>query len=434
MQRRGPMTLRNDRGTTIIFVAVAMFGLLSFAAIAFDMGVMMAARAQVQTSADAAALAAAQTMAFETKVLADIQKVGQAVGTQNKVWGATPDIQLTDITFPNCPPTLAWSVTEKCVQARAYRTVARGNPVPTYLANVFGLSSQGVQATATARAVAANSTNCLKPWAVADKWFDSAGPWAQTSTFDAAAGDSYVPPTATDYGNGFSQRTAPDVPDYYGYQMVLKLPSPGQGVNEIPINAAGWAMELSLNSTAGPVNSTPAYVGNITGCTTDIVSIAPVGSNCNGVVNPAVGCLNGRPGSTGANNDKAIDDFIAANDPDATWVNGSGTNGWKTGSITNATQSPSNRIVPVGIFDLPQLLASGCTGTLCVPRIVNIVGFFIEGTCQTPGVTHDAYLDCPGGGNAKNAIIGRLVNYPALIATSGGNVAGAWGQVIVLVR
>jgi hypothetical protein len=428
------MGIRSERGATIIFVAVAMFGLLAFSAIAFDMGVMMVARGQAQTAADAAALAAAQTMAFETKVLADIQAVGQAAGLENKVWGTDASIELTDITFPNCPPTLTWSVTEQCVQARAYRTVARGNAVPTYLANTFGLASQGVQATATARAVAANATNCLKPWAVADKWLESTGPWAQTSTYDAASGDSYVPPSATDYGNGFSQRTSPNVPDYYGYQMVLKLPNPGQGANEIPINAAGWAMELSLNSTGGPLNSTGAYTSNITGCTTDVVAISPPGGNCDGGVNPAIGCLNGRPGSTGANNGKAIDDFIAANDPGARWVNGSGTNGWKTGSVTNSTQSPSSRIVPVGIFHLPELLASGCTGTLCIPRIVNIVGFFIEGTCQTPGVTQDAYLDCPTGGNAKNAIIGRLVNYPALIATTGGTIAGSWGQVIVLVR
>jgi hypothetical protein len=46
----------------------------------------------------------------------------------------------------------------------------------------------------------------------------------------------------------------------------------------------------------------------------------------------------------------------------------------------------------------------------------------------------ESYLACPGGGNEKAAIVGRLVSYPGLSIPGGGTVAGSFSQVIVLVR
>jgi hypothetical protein len=430
------MLIRSERGATIIFIAIAMFGLLAFAAMAIDHGALMAARGQAQTSADAAALATAQAMAFDnTSDVNYFKAVGQAAGKANKVFGYQPDILATDIEVPlTCPPSPPWASDNSCVRARAYLTSARGNPLPTFFAKTFGLSTQGVQATATARAIAGNATNCLKPWAVADKWLDTqAGGWDQNALYQPANGDSYTPPSATSYGNGFSDRDGSGLPTYHGYQMVLKYSNPGQGQNSLPINSAGWAMELSLNNAAGPINSTGAYVGNITGCTTDVVAINN-GTACGTTVNPANGCLDVRTGSSGANNKTAIEAFIQANDPDATWVDGTGGD-WKTGKITNSAQSPSSRIVPVAIFHLPEYLAAGYDGTNGIVRVVNIVGFFVEGTCQSiPNSKQEPYLQCPTGGSAQASIVGRLVNYPALAVPTGGTVMGSFGQVIVLVR
>ena len=139
-------------------------------------------------------LAAAQSMAFDnSKDEAHFKLVGQKVGQSNAVWGAFPDILLSDIDFPNCPPTLAWSTTEKCVRAHVYRNQARNNPLPTFFANTFGLASQGVRATATARAIAANATNCLKPWAVGDEWLDTqVGGWSQSAESQPADGGMYT--------------------------------------------------------------------------------------------------------------------------------------------------------------------------------------------------------------------------------------------------
>ncbi|MEO5897268.1 MAG: pilus assembly protein TadG-related protein, partial [Vicinamibacterales bacterium] len=301
------MGIRSQRGATIIFVAVAMFGLLAFAALAVDYGILWVARGQAQTAADAAVMAAAQSMAFDsTKDFAAFKVVGQAAAKQNKVWGQAPYIEPADIDFPACPPSPGLPADPTCVHAHVYRNQAHSNGIPMLFGSTFGINFQGVQATATARAVAANATNCLKPWAVADKWLDSQpGGWSQFATYDAAAGDSYTPPSANNFGNGFSARDVNGVPTYYGYQMVLKYANPGNGPGSLPINSAGWAMELALNNAAGPINAAGTYQANISDCTSDIVAISPQGSTCT-AVNPLVGCVDVRPGSTGSANSKGV--------------------------------------------------------------------------------------------------------------------------------
>jgi len=187
-------------------------------------------------------------------------------------------------------------------------------------------------------------------------------------------------------------------------------------------------MELALaNDAVGGGNA--EYIANITGCTTETVAIAPAGSTCT-AVNPAVGCIGVKTGSGGNTNSNAIANFISTHDASATWADGAGGD-WKTGKITT-TESPSSRIQPVAIVDIPQYLAAGYNGTNGIVRIVNIVGFFIEGTCETVAFK-EPYLDCPAH-NDKSAVVGRLINYPAMAVSTGGSVTGSFGSVIVLVR
>src|SRR6478672_11789038 len=126
----------NERGAVIIQVAVCLLGLLAFSAFVVDYGVMWVSRSQAQNAADAAALGAAQSLAFDnTKDFNKFQLIGQTIGQSNWVWGQPPDIQLTDITFPPCPPTLDWGP-DTCVKARVFRNQSRGNPLPTFFASL----------------------------------------------------------------------------------------------------------------------------------------------------------------------------------------------------------------------------------------------------------------------------------------------------------
>ena len=85
----------------------------------------------------------------------------------------------------------------------------------------------------------------------------------------------------------------------------------------------------------------------------------------------------------------------------------------------------SPRIVPLLVFNtLAYYLENqppacgGGPGSGCVAQVVNIVGFFVEGMCDT-GVALDAGVTCPDPGND---VVGRLMNYPAQILTGAGSV------------
>ncbi len=113
-----------------------------------------------------------------------------------------------------------------------------------------------------------------------------------------------------------------------------------------------------------------------------------------------------------------------AMDPSASWTD--------SPSPGHVVSSSRPRIVPVAVFDIANMWP-GYTGTNGVVRVVNILGFFVEGTCSGNFVLEQTHM-CPNGGQAQDAIVGRLVNYPGISAPNGGTVAGAFGTIITLVR
>ncbi|MGH2394838.1 MAG: pilus assembly protein TadG-related protein, partial [Candidatus Limnocylindria bacterium] len=57
--RSGQVSKLDERGSTIVFVSLAMAALLSIVALAVDVGMLYTARGEAQRAADAAALAGA---------------------------------------------------------------------------------------------------------------------------------------------------------------------------------------------------------------------------------------------------------------------------------------------------------------------------------------------------------------------------------------
>ena len=94
----------------------------------------------------------------------------------NNVWTAAPTAQVSWA----CPAGVAGS----CVRVDVYRNGEFGStPLPTIFGKLLNISSQGVRATATARVATGNATNCMRPFAVADKWIDNVDP-AESQEFD----------------------------------------------------------------------------------------------------------------------------------------------------------------------------------------------------------------------------------------------------------
>ena len=162
---------RNERGAVLIQVAVALLALLALSSFVFDYGVMWVSRRQAQNSADAGALSGAISLAFDSSTDQDAARVKAiALARRNRVWAQEPDVTNADVTFPPCPPG-APGLPDTCVKVDVFRNQrAGGSPLPVFFSRLVGLTNQGVRATATAQIITGDTTDCLKPWAILDRW------------------------------------------------------------------------------------------------------------------------------------------------------------------------------------------------------------------------------------------------------------------------
>jgi hypothetical protein len=176
----------------MIQVALASVVILGFSALAIDYGVLLVARAQAQNAADAGALAAATTLAFDTMADLEFDRAQQsavAVASTVPVWGQPAGVELPEICdlvsspsdplvaglcpmlgeFPPLPARTGIGAT-----VRVNRNGNFGSArLPTYFARLFGVNAQDVRAQATAVVVPANTSTCVWPVAIPDFWFDN---------------------------------------------------------------------------------------------------------------------------------------------------------------------------------------------------------------------------------------------------------------------
>ena len=398
-RRRGPA---DDRGAVLVHVALAMLVLIAFCALAIDYGALLVSRNQAQNAADAAALAGASSLAFDDPDdITRAKAAAAAVAQLNLVLGAAPSIiPATDVLLVNpCPPGTI-GLPDKCIRANVYRSVARSNALPTFFAQILGLTTQDIRATATAQVLTGNATDCMKPWAVADRWQEhwengapSTAPWTPDSVFDkymksgndmvpdpsVTTPDVYIAPTATDPGSGFTPFDANGNPTTdYGMQFTLKI-----GSNQDRLSA-GWFQALDLPNPDGTSGSGgDDYRNNIANCNRTVFAIGDtIPTETGDMIGPTK---------------QGVDDLVAK-DKGASFntttksIQGSCAPGVCADGLYHAT---SPRIVPVVLFDVDSFFDGSPNGKSSV-TIANIMGFFVEGM----------------GGTGNKDVIGRLVAIP----------------------
>lgn len=133
-----------QRGAILIWMAFFLVVMMMFIGLAMDASKVAATRAQLQATADAAALAGASSIDSKTgKILADgARSRAELAGSQNHAFVDEPvpviindgDVELTDTT---CKVTV-------------YRDPARSTGIVTYFAKVFGEQNTLMRASATA--------------------------------------------------------------------------------------------------------------------------------------------------------------------------------------------------------------------------------------------------------------------------------------------
>jgi hypothetical protein len=263
---------------------------------------------------------------------------------------------------------------------------------------LVGLTKQGVRASAIAQAAAANASDCLKPWAVADRWEEHNPP---AGTFDPTGKtpDVYAPQSGENSPG--TSYTLSDV----GTELTLKLGHPNPAEQITP----GWFQALDLPCDKFG-NGAKCYEENIRGCTNTTYAVG----------NPNMPKENGA--MAGPTKD-GTEDLIAL-DPDAVWdkdlkrVVNSCVEPPYSCSQPGYKQSP--RIVAIPVFDTKEYYDTGGPGQGTV-HVRNIFGFFVD------------RLEGKGG---NKDVVGFLATTAGLSVSNGGTVAqpSSFMKTVQLVR
>ena len=368
---------RSQRGAILVQVAVAMIVLIAFTAFVADYGLMWVARRQAQNAADAGAMAGAIALAFDDfddrSATGPAKLTAQSFALANLVAGDNPDVNInTDVTFPACPD----DGSNTCIRVDVYRNLLHSNALPIWFGQLVGLTDQGVQATAIAQATSGNASDCLKPFAIPDKWddfYDQDAPievneWTPEDHFERTTDDLgnggggggptplvppdvYVAPTETEVGTGFN--LAEDL----GRLLVLKAPGPQESL------APGFFFPIRLPLPGGEMsNGGDDYRENI--------------AMCNGVPVKIGDTLENEPGNLVGPTAQGMQDLYDL-DPDATYNEST----MQIEGSCAQSESPcapiSPRLVAVPVFDT-QVYYDGKLNGLVTLRIANILGFFIN--------------------------------------------------------
>ncbi len=355
------LDFRKSRGSALLMVTVAIAALMSFAIIAIDGAVLMTTKGQLQSAADAAALAGASGLLEGDQALA-IDRAVAFAGFNRAVQDTMHDVSITpdDVSFPQA----------EHIRVVTHRTEATGDALRTYfrrIVNPLRPNTADVTAVAEAWCFDVCTTQCLKPWSIPDRWDDANA----NNAYDA--GETYDPDV-----------TGYRAPGDIGLSIVLKVGNPQQSIapgqffpvryppigypGENPLSGAEWYRTWISECEpypVGPGDQLRTESGNMVGPTR-----------------------------------QGIDNLIAL-DPSASWNAADHT-------VENSDYGLSPRIVLVPFFDPRQPPTSGAS----LVTVTRVGAFFIEGQNNQGDVVGrfmqitTSGAPCPNGGNGSALVRG----------------------------
>lgn len=418
--------LASERGAILIQVAVASLALIAFTMFVVDYGILWVSRHQAQNSADAGALAGAVAIAFDND---DRTATGPAktaaynFALANDIFDADPSVidpsvAPTDIKFyPDDPDAFPDECEDdSCIRVDVYRNQARGNALPMWFGPLVGLSQQGVRATATARVSVANASECLKPWAIPDKWED----WNDDE------GVVENPPQAWTADDEFHKKVeqgpnagqALDPPDYYRKQGTNGPKDPGTGFTLAKDHGRQVTLKFAQGDDAiAPGNFLPVVIPNVDeNCDVGGSCYETNIASCNGIPIGVGDQLVTEPGAKVGPTAHGMEDLIAL-DRDAKWDSDTKEIIDSCAQDEDPCASYSPRIVAVPVFHTDEWYEADKGGRTNVVTVVNILGFFIDHM------------------NGNN-VVGYFVKMPGLSSKGKGSVApdASFLKTIQLVR
>ncbi len=380
-----PQAFRDDRGSVMVVVALAMTALLSMVALAVDLGMLFTARGEAQRVADAAALAGAGSFLQDW----DTPDAEDAARDEAIAYGALNTVRAEGVVI--LPEDVTVDMATHRVTVVVRRTADRGSAIATWFARVFGVDEVDVGARATAEAAPAGAAMCLKPFTLPDAWDDQDG----DGEYDP--GEPYEP-TETGYGSdwrnteGAKNGIDPNgtlYNDDFGRPLLIKEGDPQETL------VASWYFPWDIPQVDGqPHVGADRYRWNIGNCNTSVVYLGQEYMVENG----------GMQGPTR----QGIADLLAK-DPNAEWD-------LDTQSVVNSRYSPwkaSPRVVKIPLFDPRQKLQPGKKPIV----FNNFTDFFVEGMQGKDVIGRFLYASGIGVGSTGTGGMteGPLLKYVHLI-------------------
>lgn len=162
--------LADQAGMAFVLLAISMVAVISAAAIAIDIGLLVTARTESQRAAEAAALAGAGWLLQEPTDAAGALARAKEYGWLNTVRGDSVIVLDEDVDV---------ILDSAKVRVRVNNVIDRGTAIKTFFARVFGVRQVNVRTKAAAWAAPVTGidetwldTKCLLPIALPDRWTD----------------------------------------------------------------------------------------------------------------------------------------------------------------------------------------------------------------------------------------------------------------------
>lgn len=174
--------VRDERGATLVFVAVSLSVLLGMAALAVDTGMLLTARTESQRVVDAAALAGAGSLILSPDDEDRARQTAIDFALQNDVRGDAAVVLPADVDV---------DLVNDLVRVRHFRTAERSNAIQTFFASLFGVDETGVATVGAAQAFPGGNVYCPLPITLPDRWIQGGG---GSDEWDEGEGDLYYPP------------------------------------------------------------------------------------------------------------------------------------------------------------------------------------------------------------------------------------------------
>jgi hypothetical protein len=216
------VNLLNERGVALVYLAIALVVLMGMAAVAIDLGYMYASKAQLQTAADAGALAGADrlldigTVTPNISEQSDVKSVAQNIAQQNTAADANVVLKNngTNIIGPNNDLALGhWDGTKftqntvpmNALKVKTRRTADNAGvgpgvgPIPAFFSKVLGKQNFDV----SSEAIAANQVKASNYISICQQTLSCGSCQSEAG----CAVDIKLSPDPNDVGNVFAWTT-----------------------------------------------------------------------------------------------------------------------------------------------------------------------------------------------------------------------------------